>query len=334
VLALAVLTALYLASAAILGRRLVGRPIQILAGLARRLGEGDLQARVQLEDRGELSQLAEAMHRMADDLAAARARAEREYAAHVETLEHLRHADRLATVGKLAAGVAHELGTPLNVSAARARMIETGEMEGSEARDSARIIGAQLQAMTTIIRQLLDFARRRQVQRSRVDLSRLVAQSTRLIGPLAAKKGVDIDISGVPALSCDIDPAQMHQVLTNLLMNAVHAMQRPGRVLVQAAVVRGRPPAAPGKPESDWVRVDVRDFGAGISSEVLPHVFEPFFTTKDVGEGTGLGLSVSWGIVQEHGGWIQVDTQPGVGSTFSVFLPGVEEVECRAASSL
>jgi signal transduction histidine kinase len=119
----------------------------------------------------------------------------------------------------------------------------------------------------------------------------------------------------------EVDGGQVQQVLTNLVMNGLQAMKRPGTVRVRAAEVRATPPASEGGDEADYVRLDVEDEGDGIAPDVLPHVFEPFFTTKDVGEGTGLGLSVSYGLVRDHGGWIGVRSEPGRGSCFSIYLP-------------
>ena len=145
--------------------------------LARRIGEGDLEARVHLRQKDELATLADAMNQMASGLAAARAQVAAETAARLATLEHLRHADRLGTVGKLASGVAHELGTPLNVVLGRAKMISSGEAEGDETRECALIITQQVQHMTGIIRQLLDFSRRRTPQRAPEDLSVVVVRT-------------------------------------------------------------------------------------------------------------------------------------------------------------
>lgn len=319
-IASALLGALFLLTSGLLGDRLVGRPIEQLVSLSRRLGEGDLDARVELRTRDELETLAKAMGEMAGDLGKARARAEREMNARLEMLERLRHADRLATVGKLAAGVAHELGTPMNVVSARAKMVATGEVEGEEIKDSARIIGQQVQSMTTIIRQLLDFARRRKVQRSQEDVAHLVAQVVRMLTPLAARRRVNLDTEGVKPITCELDAGQIHQVLTNLVMNAIQAMDKPGTVALSTSLVDEKPPGATDG-TARYLRIDVRDEGMGIPEDLRPHIFEPFVTTKDVGEGTGLGLSVSWGIVQDHSGFIQVQSEPGQGSTFSVFLP-------------
>ena len=120
----------------------------------------------------------------------------------------------------------------------------------------------------------------------------------------------------------------MQQVLTNLVVNAIQAMPAGGTVLVDIARARTRPPAEHGGAEGEYLCVRVRDQGEGIAAEHLPHVFEPFFTTKDVGEGTGLGLAVAYGIVREHGGFIDVESKLGEGSDFSVYLP----LEGEAAS--
>jgi signal transduction histidine kinase len=110
-------------------------------------------------------------------------------------------------------------------------------------------------------------------------------------------------------------------VLTNLVVNGIQSMPRGGTVTIDVARARQRPPEHVGGHEAEWIRVQVRDRGTGIAAEALPHIFDPFFTTKGVGEGTGLGLSVAFGIVRENGGWIQVESELGKGSCFLVFLP-------------
>jgi signal transduction histidine kinase len=160
------------ALAAALGYWMVGRPVALLAGKARRVGGGDLTGPLIMKQHDELGELAAEMNRMCDQLAA-------EMAARQTTTEQLRHADRLMTVGKLASGIAHELGTPLNVVAGRAGLVADGEVEGAEARDSARIIAEQAQRMTRIIRQLLDFARPRPPHAADVELRHLAERRSR-----------------------------------------------------------------------------------------------------------------------------------------------------------
>jgi signal transduction histidine kinase len=322
----------FLLVAMAMGRRLVGRPVEQLVALARRIGEGDLEARVHLRQKDdELATLADAMNQMARGLAAARAQVAAETAARLSTLENLRHADRLGTVGKLASGVAHELGTPLNVVFGRAKMIASGEAEGDETKECALIITQQVQHMTGIIRQLLDFARRRPPQRAPENLAELVSHTLQLLHPMAARRGILLTREAEGPLELEVDGAQLQQALTNLVVNGIQAMKRPGTLRVRLGRARAVPPPEVGGPEAGWVRLDVMDEGEGISPEALPRVFEPFFTTKDVGEGTGLGLSVSYGLIRDHGGWIAVSSEPGRGSCFSIFLPsearGPQEAE-------
>jgi len=320
-LATAAIAVLYVVTALGLGRRMVGQPVQALAAQARRIASGDLQARVKLDQKDELGALAVAMNEMTQALSDAQEKLQSETAARIATLESLRHADRLTTVGKLAAGVAHELGTPLNVVYSRGRMIATGEEEGDQAKQSGKIVAEQAQVMIRIIRQLLDFARRREPMRTPEDLRALSDRTLALLQPLAAKKQVALSADAVPPIEVEVDGGQMQQVLTNLLMNAVQSMGAPGTVRMEASRQRAAPPPGVDGGEGEFVRLDVVDEGSGIAPDVLPHIFEPFFTTKGVGEGTGLGLSVSYGIVRDHGGWIAVDTAPGKGSRFSVYLP-------------
>ncbi|WP_342378736.1 HAMP domain-containing histidine kinase [Myxococcus stipitatus] len=317
-----------------MGRRLVGEPVDQLVQLAHSFGQGDLTARVRLppKRRGdELTTLANAMNRMGEQLEETRSRLSTETTARLAAVEHLRHADRLTTVGKLASGVAHELGTPLNVVMGRSKMISSGEAEGEEVAECARIITQQTQHMTGIIRQLLDFARRRAPHRAPEEVRDLVARSLSLLKPMASKKSITLVEDVPPDVMLEADGGQVQQVLTNLVMNALQAMNKPGTVSVRAALTRATPPQDVGGPEGSYVRVDVEDEGPGIAPDILGHVFEPFFTTKDVGEGTGLGLSVSYGLVRDHGGWIAVRSELGRGSCFSIYLPSGGDT-CQAAS--
>ena len=306
----------------VLGSFFVGRPVRALVEKARRIGRGEFRGPVILSSRDELAEVGDELNATSDALVTANEKVARETAARIATLEQLRHADRLTTVGKLASGVAHELGTPLNVVVARAEMIASAETSAEDAREYAGVIVSSAQKMTRIIRQLLEFARRRGPRKERRDLVALTERVLELLRPLAQRQNVELvlDASG-GSHEADLDAGQIEQVLTNLVVNAVQAMPRGGPVEVSVRRERAAPPADHGGAEGEWLAIRVHDRGEGIAPDVLPHVFEPFFTTKDVGAGTGLGLSVAYGIASDHGGWITVESVPMHGSTFVVYLP-------------
>lgn len=302
-------------AAAVLGLFLVARPMRRLVHHARRVGRGDLSPAPVHPGTDEIAELAREMNAMCSKLSDAQA-------AKLRALEELRHAERLGTVGKLASGLAHELGTPLNVITLRAKAIAGGRAEGDKARSAATSIAEQAVRMTNLVRQLLDFARRKPPRRELVDVTDVVARTADLVETVAKKSDVRVEVELVEGASkIHGDAAQLEQVITNLLINAIQAMPHHGRVRLRVAPAVAAPPADLGGPSRRHVRIAVEDEGTGIAPETLPHVFEPFFTTKEVGEGTGLGLAVCYGIVRDHGGWIDVETSVGRGSTFSVYLP-------------
>lgn len=304
-----------------LGSIFVGRPIRLLVEQARRVGAGDFDARLDLHQDDELGELAREMNAMSDRLAEARRRVEAESQARMQALDQLRHAERLTTVGKLASGVAHELGTPLNVIGVRAAMIADGEVEGAEARDGARIVREQTERITRIVRHLLDFARRRTPERGDHDLAGLIERSAAMLAPLARKAGarIDLDVPERP-LRANVDPVQIQQVLANLVMNGLQAMSG-GVLRITTRRVTVDAPSDVGGGTVHALAIAVQDEGVGMDAATLSQVFDPFFTTKVVGEGTGLGLSVAYGIIREHGGWIEVASELGAGTTFTVYLP-------------
>lgn len=295
---------------------LVGRPLQEILHKTERIGAGDFSCDLDLPGRSELSELSLAMNRMCNQLDAARTSLRAESEARLEALEQLRHSERLAMIGRIASGLAHELGTPLNVVSGRAKMIGSGDLEPEEVADSARIVREQAERMTGIIRQLLDFARRPAVKRQRQPLEPVVGSVVRMLEPTARTARVELEVEsagGDPAPV--IDRNQIEQVLINLIMNAVQAQPDGGRVRI------GLGPAD----AASSVRLTIADEGAGMDAEQLEQIFEPFFTTKSAGQGTGLGLPIVQGIVEEHGGEIRVESQPGQGTTFTIVLPAGEE---------
>jgi signal transduction histidine kinase len=306
--------------------------MQQLIDKTRRIGRGDLSQPVEVQRRDEFGELAGALNSMCDQLRQAQQRAREEMTARINTLSQLRHADRLRTVGRLAAGIAHELGTPLNVISGRANLIATRELSEQQVRDSATAIKSEADRIAAIVRQLLDFARRGSPQRQQVDMVHLVRQTVELLGPIGQKTGCRVRIGEAPE-SCPlaVDSHQIQQVLTNLIMNAIESMPQGGDVDVRLAPTELPPPDSPSAEPAPWLRISVRDQGPGIAPDAREQIFEPFFTTKDVGEGTGLGLSIAFGIVQDHEGWIDVSSQEGQGSCFSVLLPR-SPAACKAES--
>ncbi|MCX5742244.1 MAG: ATP-binding protein [Proteobacteria bacterium] len=300
-----------------LGVVFIGRPISRLAEKARRVGTGDLTGPLHLGQRDELGELATEINLMCDRLSEERRRV-------TQATEQLRHADRLTTVGKLASGLAHELGTPLNVVKGRARLIVDREVEADEAIDSARIVVEQADRMIVLIRQLLDFARPRALQKSTLDLAAIGARVCELVATIARKANATLVAPTNPGVvRVEADDGQLTQVLTNLVVNAIQALPEGGTVTLTTRLEQAAPPSYVDEAREvrGWAALAVSDTGAGMDDATRERIFEPFFTTKAVGDGTGLGLSVSWGIVREHGGWIDVASTRGRGSTFTVYLP-------------
>ncbi len=324
--ALAALAAFMAVSVA--GILLVGRPMRRLVAKARRIGSGDLSGPLDLKQRDEVGELAREINEMCERLAAAQARVEEETNARLAASEQLRHADRLTTVGKLASGVAHELGTPLNVVSGRAKMILRGQVSGAQLLESAQAIVDQAQRMTNIIKQLLGFARRREPQRRHESLCSVVDHTLALLQPIAEKTGVAFESShGVPEPFAEMDASQIEQALTNLVMNGIQAMPKGGRLKVSTRQEIASPPAGVSASQGWYACLHVEDTGIGMTSEQLRHAFEPFFTTKEVGSGTGLGLSVAYGIVMDHGGWIAATSEVDKGSRFSIYLPSLPKTD-------
>jgi len=224
--------------------------------------------------------------------------------------QQLRHADRLATIGQLAAGTAHELNEPLGSVLGFAELIKNSHRLPKQARsDLEKIIEAALHARE-VIRKLMIFSRQMPTQRAAVHLNELVEKGLTFLESRCAKEGIrmvremDRDLPEIVG-----DASQLHQVLVNLVVNAIQAMPHGGTLTVRTLKRNG---------EAELV---VEDTGTGMSEEILKQIFVPFFTTKQVGQGTGLGLAVVHGIVTAHGGTIEVESKVGKGTRFRVRLP-------------
>lgn len=231
--------------------------------------------------------------------------------ARLATVQQLRHADRLALVGQIAASQAHELGTPLNVVLARSAELAAGTLESKEVSRYGRSIGEAAERMTRVIRQMLDFSRRPSPQPARRDLADVAERTVKLVEPLARKRGVHLEVVRKGPARAEIDTSALEQVLANLLVNAIHAMPEGGPITVTCDTADGQ------------AYLQVEDRGHGIAADDLPRIFEPFFTRKGSGDGTGLGLSVARGIVEEHRGSLSAESTVGEGSTFTLRLPAV-----------
>jgi two-component system, NtrC family, sensor kinase len=259
------------------------------------------------------------------DLNAANEKLQAEMAGRIEVENALRQVQKMEAVGQLAGGVAHDFNNLLSIILGNTDLLLGPEgLAPEQARDSLREVKEAAERAASLTRQLLTFCRKQVVQYEFLDLNEVVGQAIKLLHRVL---GAAITIETVEAVNLPVihaDRAMVEQMLFNLAVNARDAMPRGGHILIRSAVaefgedaVRHHPLARAGR----FVSFGVSDSGCGIAPEIMPRVFEPFFTTKDVGKGTGLGLATVYGIVKQHEGWIEVESAPGLGATFTIFLP-------------
>lgn len=313
--------------ALVIAMRILGKPLQELTALANSVADGDFSGRSKYSGRqDEIAVLAIAFDAMSAKLERARKRVEREHRTNTKTLEELRHADRLTLVGRLASSIAHELGTPLNVVSGRAMMIATDESASDDIRDNGNVIAQQAHQMAGLIRDLLNLSRKGGLVREVAPVRQVVDTAVGLLAPLCEDSGVHIEVEGRDDLRAFINTGKVLQVLTNLMMNSLHAMPNGGTLTLRLERVEVESPKDKHAAGGAYARVSVLDTGMGIHPDSLQTIFEPFFTTKGEGQGTGLGLTVCSGIIRDHGGFMEVESELGSGTGFHVYLPkSVEE---------
>ncbi len=280
-------------------------PVRRLVEGARKIGGGDLDARVQVAGDDEIGTLGAAFNQMADDLAMTSAEIEK---LHRKELER---AGQLATVGELASGVAHELKNPVVSISSGLDLVTRRTGDDPTLAPIVTEMNRQLKRIEVAVRDLLAFARPREPSLSPTTSKHLLDRAVTLVQPAADAAGVLLTVDRDSELPVVVDEEMITQVLVNLVVNAVQATDRNGEVRILA------------REAGDRVVVEVRDEGSGISPDRLAQIFKPFYTTKH--RGTGLGLSISRGIAERHGGSITVDSTEGVGTVFYMTLPGFAE---------
>jgi two-component system, NtrC family, sensor kinase len=315
---IALITAVGLIGSAI-AHYVLFNPIRRLVVMAKAVGSGDFSKRLALRRHDEIGTLALEMDAMCDQLEAAQLASE----AHIAALEQLRHADRIATLGRLASSVAHELGNPLNVIELRAQLIATGAAATlHQAQQNAVAIVEQTQRMTTIIDEILSFARRHPAKIARLNLVAVLHKAVGLCEHTSKKSKARILVDFPDtAVELDGDADKLLQIIVNLIINGIQAMPGGGTLCVSLNSIQRSAVDDPDGLPRTYLCIAVVDEGVGIPEHLTSKVFEPFFSTRSTDGGTGLGLSIAQGIAHEHEGWISVTSEVGRGSSFLVFLP-------------
>jgi two-component system NtrC family sensor kinase len=298
--------------------RPITRSLGKLVAASGEVAQGNLDTKVEILTNDEFEDLADTFNTMADALKAR----DEQLKALAET--RVRKSERLAMVGQLAAGVAHELNNPLQGIVAYSLLMLEDLPPDHPDRSALETIVTQAQRCTKIVRGLLDFSRQKKSYKKAYEVDLVLEESLSLVEHqslfhnIAIEKRFERDLPMVT-----MDPSQIQQVFMNLIMNAAEAMEGEGLLVVSTRH----------DCEKETVEVVVRDTGTGILTEDLDQIFVPFFTTKEAGHGVGLGLAISFGIVEEHGGKISVDSEVGKGTTFTVRLPVAKDEPDAAHAS-
>jgi signal transduction histidine kinase len=308
-------------------RRFIHRPIGGILRAMQRVKGGDLGARAPVMRRDEIGDLAQGLNDMlsemqnfsvalqervreaTSELRQKNVELRESYERVIALREALARAEQLAAVGHMAASVAHQIGTPLNLISGYVQMIGEETGPGSRATRRLEIVQEQIAKVTGIVRTLLDHARR-PTAREPTDIGQLVRRVCDVARPKLEASGVRLELSMSAAPPVMADAVQLELALLNLVTNGLDAMPRGGRMAITVA-----------RPVGGGVRIQVADTGVGIGADLLPRIFEPWVTTKEAGRGTGLGLSITRDVVEGHGGTISARSEVGAGTVLTVELP-------------
>jgi two-component system NtrC family sensor kinase len=299
------------------------RPLQRMAAATQEIAKGTLSHRVEVNSRDEIGALAESFNQMTDHLREANEKLvewgktlEKKVEERTQELReiqaHLIQSEKLASIGKLAAGVAHEINNPLGGILIYSHLILEDTPKGSPHCENLKKIVRETTRCKEIVKGLLDFARPKEPQMVPTDIHELLDKCLALMESHALFQNIRIEKSYAPVCPRIIaDSGQLQQVFMNIILNAAEAMNGNGTLTLRTSL----------DPVCQEVAVEIADTGHGIKEEDKRRLFEPFFTTKEVGKGTGLGLAISYGIVKKHQGTIDVRSEAGQGAAFTVRLP-------------
>ena len=309
-------------------RRFVTIPAKKLIGGFHEIADGNLSKKIDIPVNDEMGILARAFNHMAEDLKKAdeelkewgqtlEEKVEQKAAELKNIQEKLIQTEKMAAMGIMAAGVAHEINNPLGIISMYAEMsrdeiLNQQEESAREIEENMSLIIRKVQDASRIVRNLLEFSRQTKAEKGSVDINQNIGKILAIIRNQAEIQNVKIETDFGPELPpLFADGSKLEQVWTNISVNALQVMPKGGTLTIATRLV----------PNQKAIEVKFSDTGPGIMKENLPKIFDPFFTTKETGKGTGLGLSVSYGIIQEHEGTIMVESQPGQGATFIIRLP-------------
>jgi len=311
-------------------RRVVGAPVKKLRAGTERLSQGDLGYQIEVDSEDELGRVSESFNGMSLQLRSANeeivawaktleARVEQKTRELKRTLDEVLHVEKMASVGKMAAVLAHEINNPLSgiltYSKLLHKWLERDQASGAKKQEALQcldLIATESRRCGDLVKNLLTFSRTSPMHVESTDVNLVMDRCLMLVRPQVDHTGIQLHLDlgeGLPRVQCD--PSQIEQVLLALVMNAIDAMPRGGNLWLQTRVT----------PAGNALEIEVRDDGCGIPTEILAHMFEPFLTTKESGKGVGLGLAVSRSIVERHHGNIAVESEPGKGTTFFIRLP-------------
>lgn len=305
----------------ILSRRVI-KPVHELIRTTEEIGRGRFPSKTDLGGVKEINQLNSALKKMYDEIEISKMKLkgniqalEESNQALLRTQRELIASEKLASLGKLSAGVAHEIGNPLSAIRGYVEVVKKGYMLPDNQRaEFLTSIEKEVERIDRIIRTLLNYSRPKGFELKEVDVNDTIREAAEIVNTQGLLKNIDLKLELSTELSpVEVDPNQLSQVFINLILNARDSIVQDGTIIISSS-----------KTPNEWIEVVVKDNGAGIPKEIIDKIFDPFFTTKEPGKGTGLGLSVSQRIVHFFGGEISVESETGMGSVFKITFPGIK----------